>query len=257
VRARGHGICRWVIAAALAAAASCYGADAPELPVPRAAVFDFTEPAEWPGRLIGRRAADAVFAALRESVRWRTVDRAAVLLACADEGLVPPFAVGHLQMLGERLGAPLAVAGLVQVCEVNAERRSAQVTLIAELVETLGGSSLASVRGVASARAEDEPLALAQVVDRALAEAAGDLVRALTNFEPAGGQVVTTLPDGRVVLDVPAEPEVRPGDTLLVLRGGEAAGALKVESVNLTVVHARPLAGEEFRGGERAVLVAR
>ena len=101
---RGHNICRWIIGAALVAAASCCAADAPELPAPRVAVFDFTEPAERPGRLIGRRAADAVFAALGEAARWRTVDRAAVLLACADEGLAPPFAVGHLQMLGERLG---------------------------------------------------------------------------------------------------------------------------------------------------------
>ena len=254
---RAHSICRWLIGAALVAAASGCGADEPALPAPRVAVLDFTEPAQRPGRLIGRRAADAVFAALGASGRWRTVDRAAVLLACADEGLAPPFAVGHLQMLGDRMRAPLAVAGLVQVCEVNAGRRTAQVTLIAELVESLGGSSLASVRCVASARAGDEPLALGQLLDRALGEAAGDLVRALTNFEPTGGQVVTTLPDGRVVLDVPEQPGVRPGDGLLVFRGREPVGALKVETVTLTVTHARPLAGEEFRGGDRAALVAR
>jgi len=257
VRSPRQSVRRWLIGAALVAAACGSGADAPELPAPRVAVFDFTEPAERPGRLIGRRAADAVFAALAESARWRTVDRAAVLLACADEELAPPFAVGHLQMLGQRLRAPLALAGLVQVCEVNATRRSAQVTVSAELVETLGGSSLAAARGVASARAEGEPLAPAQLVDRALAEAAGDLVRALTNFEPTGGQVVTTLPDGRVVLDVPEEPGLRVGDALLVFRGGEPAGALRVEAVSLTVTHARPLAGEDFRGGDRAVLVAR
>ncbi len=254
---RLRSVCRGLIGAALVAVACGCGADEPVVSAPRVAVFDFTEPAERPGRLVGRRAADAVFAALGEVGWWQRVDRAAVLLACADEGLAPPFGVGYLQMLGERLRAPLAIVGLVQACRVNAAGRTAQVTLIAELVETLGGNSLASVRGVASARAENEPLALAQVVDRALTEAAGDLVRALTNFEPTGGQVVTVLPDGRVVLDVPEKPGVRPGDTLLVLRRGEAVGALKVETVHLTVTHAQTLTGEEFRGGDRAVLVAR
>ncbi len=189
------------------------------------------------------------------------VDRRVVMAACAEEALAPPFGVGHLQMLGERMRVPLAVTGLVRVCEVNPRRRAAQVTLVAELVETLGGNRLASARGVASARAEPgEVMSLGQLVDRALSEAAADVVRSLTDFDPAGGLVVATLPDGRVVLDAPEKPGLRTGDALLVYREaerGELVGVLQVQTVHLTVVHATPLAGEDFRHGDRAVLAAR
>lgn len=252
-------MCLFMLTITTAAAAWC-ATDEPPPFVPRVAIFDFTDPSAWTGRMVGIRAADATFAALRATHRWELIDRSLVLHACRSEGLTPPFAVGHVQMIGERLQAPLAVTGLVEVCRVNPERRTAQVTVVAELIETLGGNSLASVRGVASARVGEEPEALAQIVDRALMEAAGDLARALTGFDPAGAQVVMTLPDGRVVLDVPEGVGLRPGDVLLVCRGRErcdVVGALRVQTVNLTVVHARPLAGDDFEGGDRAILVAR
>lgn len=227
-------------------------------PRPRAVVFDFTEPDGWPGRMVGRRAAEAVHAALAEADRWDLADRAVVVKACADEGLEPPYGVGYLQMLGARLGTPLAVTGLVEVCEVNPTRRAAQVTLVAELVETGEGASLRSVRGVAAAQAaRGEAVTLDELVDRALAQAAADVAQALANFEPAEGRIVTTLPDGRVVLDAPERPGMRPGDVLLVFAGERSAGLLRVQSMTLTVVHARVVSGERFQGGQRAVLVAR
>ncbi|MEA3403236.1 MAG: hypothetical protein U9R79_18480 [Armatimonadota bacterium] len=227
---------------------------------PRAAVYDFTDSGDWPGRLVGRRAADAVHAELAEAAPWELVDRGLVLRLCESEGLQPPFGVGYLQMLGERSRSPLAVTGLVRTCTVNERRGVAQVTVLAELIETIGGSSLASVRGVASARRKPgEVAAIGQVVDRALGEAAGDIVRSLTRFDPTQAPVVTVLPDGRVVIDGPEEPALRPGDVLLLYRGenGSAVGAVRVESVSLTVVHARPLTGYEPQAGDRGVLVAR
>lgn len=242
---------------ALVAVAACAQPER-EIPRPRAAVFDFTEPTSWPGRLVGRRAAAAVHAALAEDGRWDLSPRAVVVKACEDEGLEPPLGVGYVQMLGERLGTPLAVTGLVEVCAVNPTRRSAQVTLVAELIETPGGASLRSVRGVAAARAaRNEAVTLDQLVDRALVQAAGDLVRALTNFDPAVARVVTTLPDGRVVLDAPDRSDIRPGDVLMVFSGERSSGLLRVQSVNLTVVHAQVVSGEDFRGGQQAVVVAR
>ena len=244
-------------ALALAAFAAHAQAGA-EVPRPRAAVFDFTDPAGWPGRLVGWRAAEAVHAALAEAGRWGLADRAVVVKACADEDLEPPYGVGYLQMLGARLGTPLAVTGLVEVCEVNPRRRAAQVTLVAELVETGEGASLRSVRGVAAAQAaHGEAVTLDELVDRALAQAAADVAQALANFEPAEGRIVTTLPDGRVVLDAPERPGMRPGDVLLVFAGERSAGLLRVQSMTLTVVHARVVSGERFHGGQRAVLVAR
>ncbi|MGD9498665.1 MAG: hypothetical protein AB7Y46_20390 [Armatimonadota bacterium] len=236
-------------------------ADVAAGPVPRAGVFDFVEPAGWQGRMVGRRGADAVSAALAETGRWALADRGLIIGGCAREQLAPPFAVGHLQMLGQRMRTPLAVAGVVDVCEVNARRRTAQITLVAELVETLGGNSLASVRGVASAHAEAGAMVpLDVLVDRALVDAAADIARALTNFEPGAGRVMAVLPDGRVMLDVPEQAGLRPGDRLMVYRDAaddEPVGVLTVQTVKVTVVHAQVLVGGGFRGGDQAVLVAR
>ncbi|MGC9316956.1 MAG: hypothetical protein ACP5KN_02835 [Armatimonadota bacterium] len=248
-------------AAALALMALCALAWADDdVRRPRAAVYDFNDSGRWQGRLIGRRAGDAVHAELAKAAPWELVDRGLVLRLCEAEGLQPPFGVGYLQMLGERCRAPLAVTGLVQTCTVNERRGVAQVTVQAELVETIGGGRLASVRGVASARRKaEEVAAIGQVVDRALVEAAADIARSLTSFDPAAAPVVTSLPDGRVVLDGPEEPALRAGDVLLLYRGEDdsAVGALRVESVRLTVVHARPLAGDDARAGDWGVLVAR
>ena len=236
--------------------------EAEALPAPRAAVFSFVGPVDYPGRMVGRRAADAVFASLAEEGPWELVKRGLIERLCETEQARPPFAVGYLQMLGHRAKAPLAVTGIVEVCEVNSARGTAQVTLLVELVETLEGASLASHRGIGSAqRRADEVAPIDAIVDRALQEAALDAVRKLTTFDVATAMVAVTLPDGRVMLDGPEEPALRLGTRLLVYRragaGPEAIGVLEVRQSRLTVVHAHPIAGDDFRQGDRAIVVAR
>ena len=251
----------YVLALAALGLASVSTADDAAGPyVPTVAVFPLTDPDEQPHRMVGRRACDAIHAALQAEGPWELADPAWLLRLSEAEGLLPPLAVGHLQMIGQRMRAPLAIGGLVESCVLNPERGVAQVTLAIELVETLGGSSLASARGVASAQREQgEPLDLA--LDRALSEAAADAARHLTAFDTASAVVVSTLPDGRVVMDGPLEPRIKPGTKLLVLRGGEMTpqviGAVQVKTSSLTVLHAEPLSGEGFFQGDRAVVVAR
>ena len=251
----------WQLAALLALLSlgllpACCAQDAPSDLVPVAAVFPLADPADLPGRMIGRRAADAVWAGLRAEAPWELADAAWLLRMCESEGVRAPFAVGHLQMIGQRMRAPLAVAGLAENCRLNPERGTAQVTLLVELVETFGGSSLATARGVASATREPgEPLDAA--LDRALTEAALDVARQLVSFDAASAIVVTTLPDGRVLMDGPAEPRIKEGSKLLIFRGVEAIGAVAVKTSKLTVLHADPLVGEGFFQGDRGVVVAR
>jgi len=245
---------------ALMLARACFAEDDLRLPPPRVAVFALPDPAELPDRMIGRRAADAVYDALAAESPWEPVDPGRLLRLCESEGVEPPLAVGYLQMLGQRASAPLAIGGRLEACEVNAGRGTAQVTLLVELVETLGGASLAQARGVASAKRETAE-ALDEAIDRALVEAAGNAARELGSLDVAEAVVVATLPDGRVLMDGPLEPRIRVGAKLLVFRGGaaqpEVIGALEVKSSKLTVLHARPLAGEGFFQGDRAVVVAR
>ena len=259
----GRALCGGAVAVALvllALGGAAFAQDEPQLPIPRVAVFPFMSPTDGPDRMIGRRAADATWLALRERGPWELVDPSWLLRLCETEDARAPFAVGYLQMLGHRAGAPLAVTGSVETLRVNVDRGVAQVTVGVELVETLGGTRLASARGVASAtRAEGE--VLGQAIDRALMEAGADVALALTSFDLLSAVVVATLPDGRVMMDGPRDPRIRPGTKLLVYRAGRAGpevlGAVEVETSRVTVLHTKPLAGEDFRQGDRAVVVAR
>ncbi|MFO8081953.1 MAG: hypothetical protein R6V07_16850 [Armatimonadota bacterium] len=246
--------------ALLAAAGAVSAQERTPPPTPRAAVFAFMEPQETPDRLIGRRASDAVWTALEAQSPWELVDPGWLLRLCESEEARPPFAVGYLQMLGHRADAPLAVTGSVESFTVNRDRGVAQVTLSVELVETLGGTRIARSRGVASARRESGEV-LGQAVDRALMEAGADAVRDLTSFDPLSAVVVATLPDGRVMMDGPREDRIRPGSKLLIYRrtrtGAEAIGTVDVKTSRLTALHAEPIAGEDFRQGDRGVVVAR
>lgn len=253
--------CRFMLALTvltLLSLLSCtLAADEVRLPTPRVAVFPFADPGDLPDRLLGRRASDAAWAALQEQAPWELVDPGWLLRLCESEDARAPFALGYLQMFGQRARAPLAVTGAVENCQVNFARGVAQVTVAIELVETVEGLKLASGRGVASAKREDGEV-LGQAIDRALVEAGADAARELTSFDPLSAVVVATLPDGRVMMDGPREPRIKPGSKLLVFRRGEGPiGTVEVKTSRVTVLHAQPIAGEGFMQGDRAVLVAR
>lgn len=247
--------------AALAFEGAAAAQDAPKFAPPRVAVFPFMDPLDYPDRMLGRRASDAVWAALQEQSMWEIVDAGWLLRLCEAEGVQAPFAVGYLQMLGgHRASAPLAITGAVQAFKLNRERGVAQVTVEVQLVETIEGTRLASSRGVASAKREEGEV-LGHAIDRALSEAGADAVRELTSIDPLVATVAATLPDGRVMMDGPWDPEIKPGSKLLIYRAGptgrEAAGAVEVLTSRSTVLHARPIVGEDFRQGDKGVLVAR
>jgi len=248
--------------AALVAASMCYAQRRPEPPV-WVAVYDFIEPGGYGGHMVGRRAAEAVYGLLLAQHRWKVVDRAVLLRQCAAEDVRAPYAVGYLQMFGHRLDAPLALCGAVRNCIVNAERGSVQVTLVGELTETIDGNSLQSITTVGSAvRGRGETVALDEVVDRALTQAAEDLVAALCNFDPLAAPVMADVAEGRLLLDVGTKAALTPRAKMLAYRqtvdGWSLIAVLQVESLTEDIAHARVMAQkEEVRPNDRAVLVAR
>ena len=204
------------------------------------------------------------FAEAREAGQWQLIERPDLMRQCASEDVRAPFGIGYLQMFGRRLNAPLAVCGLVQNLVVNETRGSAQVTLVGELIETIDGNSLASVRAVGSAsRDGDETVALDKIIDRALVEATGDLALALSAFDAWHTTVVTGLSPTSAMLNTPADTDVQPGTKLLVFRpagGGwsivAAAQALR-GGKNTMRVKVLTQAAEALKPGDLAVAVAR
>ncbi len=250
-----------LVAAGAASGAHAQTVDAPEI---YAAVYDFAEPSGFAGRMIGLRAAEALQSALAEAGQWQLIERPALMRQCASEDVRAPFGIGYLQMFGRRLNAPLAVCGLVQNLVVNETRGSAQVTLVGELIETIDGNSLASVRAVGSAsRDGDEAVAFDEIIDRALVEATGDLALALSAFDAWGTTVVTGLSPTSAILNTPADTDVQPGTKLLVFRpaGGGwsivAAAQLLRGDKNTMRVKVLTQAAEALKAGDVAVAVAR
>jgi len=210
---------RWLMACAAAACAGGALAQEADAPAVRVAVYDFIEPNDYQGHLVGRRAAEAVQFALAERGAWELVERGALLRECAAEGVSAPFGVGYLQMFGRRLNASLAVPGLVQACAVNPQRGTAQVTLVCELIEAIGGEGLGSFRGVGSARREpEETVALDVVLDRALTEAAANAVDAMMAFDAWTTTVMARLGDDQALLQPLGEDRIKPGDKAIVCR---------------------------------------
>lgn len=231
----------WLVALGCLTGAAAPAAD---LPTVRAAVYDFTDPADYEGHLVGRRAAEAVHTALAATEVWGLVERAALLRACAAEGVEAPFGAGYLQMFGRRLDASLAVVGLVQTCAINTERGTAQVTVVAELIEAIGGEGLGSFRGVGSAaRGADETVTLDEVLDRALTEAAGNLVVTLTAFNAWSTAVSARMGEDQVLLQPLADPRIAMGEKAIVCRRGPQAWTLvaviEVQRADDTSVRAR------------------
>lgn len=222
----------------------CGGAQSADLPAVRVAVYDFAEPGDYGGHLVGRRAAEAVQVALAATGAWELVDRGALLRACAAEGAEAPFGVGYLQMFGRRLDASLALAGLTETCAVNPGQGTAQVTLVAELIEAIGGEGLGLFRGVgSSSRGAEEAVTLDEVLDRALTEAAGNLVVHLTSFNAWSTTVTARMGEDQVLMQPRAEPQVALGEKAIVCRRGPEAWTLvavvEVQRADETSVRAR------------------
>ena len=240
----------------------CYAQPRPA-PTVRVAVYDFVEPDGYRTHLVGRRAAETVCLLLSERGRWEVVSRPALLRQCAVEGAVAPYAIAYVQMFGHRLQAPLALCGAVRSCVVNPARGTVQVTLVGELIETLDGGGLQSVTTVgSSARGRGETVALDELVDRAIAEAAADLVAALHNFDPVTAPVMADVTEGKLILDAGRKVGLTPRAKMLAYRRqGENwsfVAVLQVQSVMEDLAHATLLASDEgIRPNDVAVLVAR
>jgi len=211
---------------------------APTGPKPRAAVFAFHDLGAYKGHALGQRAAARVQTELRETGRFVLIARADVRRECTALDLRPPFPVGYQQQILARLGADLAITGVVQNCTLDARNSAANVTLIAELTEAIGGEQVAIVKAVGAAHAErNNPVPADELAEEALAAAGKQLARSLTAGPLITGKVVAHIAgDERVTLEADAPGSFVAGMRALIFRrkddGAWELGAVaSIESV--------------------------
>ena len=234
-----------------------------QTPTVRVAVYDFTEPDDYEGHLVGRRAAEGTQVALAAAGLWDLVERPVLLHECAAENLTAPFGVGYLQMLGRKLNASLAVTGLVQTCAVNPDRGTAQVTLKCELIEAIGGEGLGWFSGVGSAkRGDGEAATVEEIVDRALIEAAGNVAASLMSMNQWATSVMARMDNGQLMMQPVAEPRIAAGEKAIVCRlapdGWRLIAVIEVQRADDTSVRARVVSQlSDPQTNDVAVAVAR
>jgi len=151
---------------------------------PRLAVLEFHDYSHYRGHLLGRRAAETLGLALKDTGRWQLINSTVVRRACRDLDLAPPFAV----------------------------------KLVLEFVERIGGQSLLSMEITGSAqRDHPAPRPTDIIVEEALAAACAD-VAAIAATVPAAPAEVIAVDEKHVTLRSGAETALHTGDIMLLYR---------------------------------------
>lgn len=115
--------------------------------------------------------------------KYEVISYALVREELAARKLLPPFGVGHIQLLADTLDADVVVHGSVRSLTYNAEKHSGSVVLVVEMVEGVSGHLKKRVESAGSFTSETrtEPTeilmkALLDAVRRAVASATGVVV---------------------------------------------------------------------------------
>ena len=201
-------------------------------------MFAFNDLGAYKGHAVSQRAAARVQTELRDTERFVLIPRADVRRECAALNLRPPFPVGYQQQIMARVGADVAITGVVQNCALDPRNSSASVTLIGELTEAIGGEQVAIVKAVGTAHAERKtPVPADELVEEALTAAGKQLVGSLTAGPLIMGKVVAHIAgDERVTLEADAPGAFVAGMRALIFRrkddGAWELGAVaSIESV--------------------------
>lgn len=185
---------------------------------PRLAVLELHNRSDYRGHMIGRRAADALYVALRTEGRWDLLERTEVRRACRDMDLEPPFAVGYQQALGHRLGADVILTGHVEEVRISAGDGTVTVGLTVDFADRICGQSIMPLRVSGSARRADAgPRPTDATVSEAL-DRACQQVAAMTRTVPKYAAQVESVSANELSLEAGRGALVSVEDRLLLYR---------------------------------------
>lgn len=199
------------------------------------AVVDFHNDSRFGGTMLGRRAADAVAVALSLTDRFDVAKRSDVENQLAALGLNPPLDAVALMKLGSALQEDSIISGRVLSASVTANPRQAKVTLAVEMRdvssgELVNGALSSASSGIGAEGCDDDSL-----LDEALNKAAYVAQKTMLEYIiPQGTVLATTASQGgnEALLNVGQRSGVRCGMEMIVTRGGEQVGRLKVTRVS-------------------------
>jgi hypothetical protein len=234
---------------------------------PAVAVLRLRNLSAYGGDLLGRRAADQLALDLGSTGVWRVQDRTQTDRACLQRDLRPPYAVGYMQEIGHALAADLVSSGALQAVEVDPRAGVVRVTIYVEAVDQVSGQLVVGTQQSAETRRDtDHPLPTDVLVGRAVAVACAKAAK-VTALGPAlQGEVTDPRDSKSVLLKLPEQAALRPGQRLLLYRAvtegeahvpGRLIAALMVTEAKAGSAEARVLAHSgDIHTGDIAVTVS-
>ncbi len=205
--------------------------------LPQVAVLDFgVLPAVKASGILGRNATDAVVIEMTRTGRYDVSPRATINQQIADLGLTLPLDNIGLQKLGQNLGSDFVASGDIVDVKFEEKPRRARVTLSVRLTDVISGelANGAIETGISPAPApgfqpDDEKL-----IADAIQNAAFLAVRTITSYNLPTATILQVRDNAEVVLNRGAQDGIEPGQDMVVFRGTDRVGRIRVAETQNT-----------------------
>lgn len=203
------------------------------------AIVDFDNLSKYDGKVLGRRAADAVALALSTMEEYYLiVPRDELEREVQAQGLAYPLDKTDLLLLGRALGLDGIIIGNVVAVEIKrGEATQAGVTVACQMLDISTEEPITGALVTATSspkydyKGEDDIL-----VDEALNKAAYQISKQFLSFAVRGipeYAILTTI-GNEVLINAGSRQGIKEGMQMVVLRRGEKVGRVKVKEVTLT-----------------------
>lgn len=204
---------------------------------PQVAVIDFTNLAGGPsGSILGRQATDAVVVEMTRTGRFDVTPRSQLNQQLQDLGLTLPLDIIGIQKLGQALGVDFVATGSITSVTFLDSPRRAQVTVSVRLTDVVSGElangaiqSGVSPTPPAGLQADDDYL-----INQGISNAAFNAVRTISNYSLPEATILSTRDQGEVILNRGGRDGITTGLEMIVIRGSDRIGKLRVTTVGST-----------------------
>jgi TolB-like protein len=211
---------------------------------PSVAVLDFSVvPPSGSPAILGRSATDAVVLEMTRTGRFDSVSRAQMEQQIKESDLSLPLSKNDVQRLGQALDADYVAYGEVTEIEFTDNPRRARVTLSVQLTDTLTGELANGAIQVGNSSAKPTTIDDDTLIQQAITDAAFSIVRAINNYKAVEATVLMARGGTEVVLNRGSRDGIRGKQEMVVMRGRDYVGRIRVSSVGDTDSRAEVMDG--------------
>ncbi len=205
--------------------------------IPQVAVLEFgNRPNAQGGGILGRQATDAVVVEMTRTGRFDPTPRTQLNQQLQELGLNPPLDNIGIRRLGQALGVDYVATGDITAISFSERPRRARVTLSVRLTDVISGEL---ANGAIQSGISPEPPAGAQpdddtLINQALSNAAFNAVQTLNNYTLPEATILHNTGENNVLLNRGSRDGITPGLEMIVIRGGDRVGRVRVATVGST-----------------------